>query len=46
MKITDAWRYIRIAASKENYAPPPEKSPWFKLISISLGKCDRPLPGW
>jgi hypothetical protein len=38
MKITDgAWRYIRIAGSKENYTPPPDKSTWYKLESIPLG---------
>jgi hypothetical protein len=38
MKIQDgAWRYIRIAGSKENYAPPPDKSTWYKLVSKSLG---------
>jgi hypothetical protein len=36
MKIPDPWRYIRIGGSKENYAPPPEKSSWFRLISVSL----------
>jgi AAA domain len=36
MKITDPWRYIRVAGSKENYAPPPEKATWFKLISVRL----------
>jgi hypothetical protein len=40
MKITDAWRYIRIAGSKENYAPPPEKATWFKLVSVPLGNCE------
>jgi hypothetical protein len=38
MKIADgAWRYIRIAGNKENYAPPPDKSTWFKLASLPLG---------
>jgi hypothetical protein len=37
MKISDPWRYTRIAGSKENYAPPPEKTAWFKLISVLLG---------
>ena len=37
MKIADPWRYIRIAGSKENYAPPPEKTSWFKLVSVPLG---------
>ena len=33
----DAWRYSRIAGSKENYAPPPDKATWFKLESVALG---------
>jgi hypothetical protein len=36
MKLEDHWRYIRITGSKENYAPPPEDSTWFKLESVSL----------
>jgi hypothetical protein len=36
MKITDPWRYIRIAGSKENYAPPPERGTWYRLIGVSL----------
>jgi hypothetical protein len=40
MKITDPWRYIRIAGSKENYAPPPEKATWFKLIGVPLSNCE------
>jgi hypothetical protein len=36
MKIKDPWRYIRIAGSKENYAPPPEKAFWFKLVGVPL----------
>jgi hypothetical protein len=44
MKITDAWRYIKIAGSKENYAPPPEKSSWFKLIGIPLGNATNEYP--
>jgi hypothetical protein len=35
--INDPWHYIRIASSKENYAPPPEQQKWYRLISISLG---------
>jgi hypothetical protein len=31
-----AWRYTRIAGSKENYAPPPELATWYKLESIDL----------
>src|SRR5580704_13897876 len=37
LKISDPWRYIRIAGSKENYAPPPDKTSWFKLVSVLLG---------
>lgn len=37
-KITDgSWRYIRIAGSKENYAPPPDRQKWYRLISMPLG---------
>jgi hypothetical protein len=44
MKITDPWRYIRIAGSKENYAPPPEKTSWFKLIGVDLGNATGEYP--
>ena len=44
MKITDPWRYIRIAGSKENYAPPPEKASWLKLIGVSLGNATDAYP--
>lgn len=37
MNIKDPWRYSRIAGSKENYAPPPDRSKWFKLESVELG---------
>lgn len=41
LKITDgAWRYIRIAGTKENYAPPPDKATWFRLIGVPLGNTD------
>jgi len=33
---TQAWRYTRISGSKENYAPPPELTTWYKLESIEL----------
>ena len=36
MKITDPWRYIRVAGSKENYAPPPERGTWYRLESVAL----------
>lgn len=32
----EAWRYSRIAGSKENYSPPPDKATWFKLESVRL----------
>jgi hypothetical protein len=31
-----AWRYSRIAGTKENYAPPPERATWYKLESTAL----------
>jgi hypothetical protein len=37
LKILDRWRYMRISGSKENYAPPPEHSTWFRLESVGLG---------
>jgi hypothetical protein len=44
MKIRDPWRYIRVAGSKENYAPPPEKSSWFKLVGVKLGNVTDEYP--
>jgi hypothetical protein len=44
MKITEPWRYIRIAGSKENYAPPPGKASWFKLIGVPLGNATSEYP--
>jgi hypothetical protein len=44
MKITDPWRYIRIAGSRENYAPPPEKASWYKLIGVPLGNATNEYP--
>jgi hypothetical protein len=32
----DAFRYLRISGTKENYAVPPDKSTWFKLESQRL----------
>lgn len=32
----DAFRYIRLADSKENYTPPPDRSTWYKLESVAL----------
>jgi hypothetical protein len=44
MKIEDPWRYIRIAGSKENYAPPADRGTWFRLASDPLdnGTADYP----
>ena len=36
LKIKDSWRYMRISGSKENYAPPPDRSTWFKLETVAL----------
>jgi hypothetical protein len=33
----EAWRHLRIAGTKANYAPPPDKATWFRLESVSLG---------
>jgi hypothetical protein len=33
----EAWRYRRIANSKENYSPPADRTQWFKLESRALG---------
>ena len=44
MNIPDPWRYIRIAGSKENYAPPPEKATWFKLLGLPLGNATDEYP--
>jgi hypothetical protein len=33
----EAWRYSRIAGSKENYAPPPDRATWYKFESHNLG---------
>jgi hypothetical protein len=33
----EAWRYCRIAGTKENYAPPPELATWYRLESVDLG---------
>jgi hypothetical protein len=34
------WRYSRITGSKENYAPPPEFTTWYKLESVDLNNPD------
>ena len=44
MNVAEPWRYIRTAGSKENYAPPPEKSSWFKLVSVPLGNVTDEYP--
>lgn len=31
-----AWRYLRIAGSKENYSPPADRGTWYKLESVDL----------
>jgi hypothetical protein len=33
----EAWRHVRIAGTKANYAPPPDKATWFRLTSVPLG---------
>jgi 5S rRNA maturation endonuclease (ribonuclease M5) len=40
----EVYRYIRIVGSKENYAPPPEKSAWFKLQSQTLDNATDEYP--
>jgi hypothetical protein len=32
-----AWRYSRVAGTKANYAPPAERSTWYRLESVDLG---------
>jgi hypothetical protein len=44
MEVLDPWRYVRIVGSKENYAPPPEKGTWFKLIGVHLGNATDDYP--
>ena len=44
MKVPDPWRHVRIVGSKENYAPPPEKGTWFKLIGVHLGNATDDYP--
>lgn len=36
MEVEEPWRYVRIAGSKENYAPPPDKATWYRLHSVRL----------
>ena len=33
----ETWRNSRIAGTKENYAPPPDKATWSRLESVALG---------
>ncbi len=40
----EAWRYSRIAGSKENYAPPPDKATWFRLESVPLDNVTEEYP--
>jgi hypothetical protein len=35
--VREAWRYIRLSGTKENYNIPADKAVWFKLVSIPLG---------
>ena len=42
--VENAWRYIRIAGTKENYAPPPDKATWFKLVSVPLNNASEVYP--
>lgn len=44
MNIADPWRYIRVAGSKENYAPPPERGTWFRLVGVPLGNATEAYP--
>jgi hypothetical protein len=43
-QIKDPWRYIRIASSKENYAPPPDLEKWYRLASVPLGNSTNEYP--
>lgn len=44
MNLAEHWRYIRVAGSKENYAPPPERASWFKLVGVPLGNATSEYP--
>jgi AAA domain len=44
MNVADPWRYIRIAGSKENYAPPPERATWYRLTGVPLGNATTEYP--
>jgi hypothetical protein len=32
----EVWRHVRLAATKENYSPPPELATWYRLASVDL----------
>jgi hypothetical protein len=36
LSITELWRYLRVAGTKENYVPPPDKAMWFQKASLRL----------
>jgi AAA domain len=36
LSITEHWRYLRVAGTKENYAPPPDRAMWFQKVSLRL----------
>ena len=36
LPVKDAWRYIRISGTKENYSVPADKATWFKLQTVRL----------
>lgn len=38
------WRHTRIAGTKENYAPPPEFTTWYRFESVDLGNSDEAYP--
>jgi hypothetical protein len=39
-----SWRHVKIAATKENYAPPPELASWFRLEGVALNNSDDLYP--
>jgi hypothetical protein len=42
--VKDAWRYIRLSGTKENYNVPADKAMWFKLESQPLGNAEGIYP--
>jgi hypothetical protein len=36
LSIAELWRYLRVAGTKENYAPPPDRAMWFQKVSLRL----------